>query len=299
MKSQTFWIILAIIFLCVITVVCAGGVFLLLAVPAIGGIDSAPANYYYYEPTEAAEYYYYYDDEEDSSGEELFETPMPTQAAIAPPEEPPAEGESAAEGADVETLTVGMDFNRVYQQVIGGLPQGSALFNPPAGMRMGDTQTIEVRIVPVSEEELSADEELQATLMEDFEGGEEIIVIPMRVSTVMRAKLTGSGFEIIPLTEEEQIQMIDNPYLRWLWDVTPQEKGTQKLTLTLSVVVNAEGLGDKTHTTTEIREVEISGNTGYAAQQFLSGNWEWIITSMLVPAAGWAVNWFRKRGKKS
>lgn len=217
--------------------------------------------------------------------------PMPTMTVSVPLPDTGG-GESPAP----TPIAISMDLNTVYREVVASLPQGSALFNPPEQMRLGETKTVEVRVVPVTEEEIEQDEQLQATLTADFDGEQEVLIIPLRVSTVMRAKLSGEAFTIVPLMAEEQIQSPDDDTLRWIWEVTPEKSGEQRLTLTLSVVVNAEGMGDKNHVTTEVREVQVGGNPIYAASRFMNSNWEWVVTGLLFPAVGWGWNKWRKRG---
>ena len=192
-------------------------------------------------------------------------------------------------------VAVSLDLNTIYAEVIESLPVGSALFNPAEEMRQGQVYEVEVRVAPVTEKEIEADEEIQATLTADLEDGSPVIVIPVRVSTVMRAQLTGAGFTIEALTEEEQIRDSSRPFLRWMWQVRPEERGEQRLTLHLSVVVNAEGMGDRTHTISEVREVAVKGNPVYSARTFLGSNWEWVATGLVLPAVGWIWRRFRAR----
>jgi hypothetical protein len=222
---------------------------------------------------------------EDGGGDE----PLPTSTVLIP------NTGGGDDGPTPTPIAISMDLNTVYQQVIASLPQGSALFNPTEKMRLGEVETVEVRVVPITESQIEESDEVKATLTTDFEGGQEVVIIPLRVSTVMRARLSGENFTVVPLMEEEQIRLPDDPYLRWMWEVTPQKKGEQRLTLTLSVVVNAEGLGDKTHVTTEVRKVQVSGNLFYSITHFFNSNWEWVITGLLIPAAGWGWNKLRAR----
>ena len=185
------------------------------------------------------------------------------------------------------TQVVSIDLNTIYAEVIDNLPSGSALFNPAETMRMGEIYPVEVRVVPVTEEEIAADETVKATLTAGMDDTDVVIVIPLKVSTVMRAKLSGAAFTIFPLTEEEQIRTSGQTHLRWLWDVRPEEQGEQHLTLHLSVVVNAEGMGDKVHTTSEIRQVTVSENWLYLIQRFFGTNWEWVATGVLLPTLAW------------
>jgi hypothetical protein len=78
-----------------------------------------------------------------------------------------------------------------------------------------------------------------------------------------------------------------------MWEVNPQKSGSHQLTLHLSVVVNAEGMGEKTYTTTEVREIEVQTNPIYSLRMFFGKNWEWVVTGLLFPAVGWAWRRFR------
>lgn len=226
------------------------------------------------------------------------ETPTPFPTPTAPPEVIPLPTASAdGESPEPTPIAISMDLNTVYSRVVESLPEGSALFNPPETMRVGETKVVEVRVVPMTEEEIEQDDQIRATLTANLDVAEdvdEVVLIPLRVSTVMSARLTGNAFEIVPLTAEEQIRTSDDLYLSWIWEVTPQKAGEQRLTLYLSVVVNAEGMGDKTHTTDEVRSVQVQSNPIYSARQFFGTNWEWVATGLLLPALGWA--WKKLRG---
>jgi hypothetical protein len=248
----------------------------------------------------AGEDYYNYAAEEPDYSNEEPSAAQPTQAPVftaTPPllqTQEPTAGE-VQPGLTSTPVAVSMDLNTVYAQVVEGLPRGSALFNPPATMRVGEVKLVEVRVVPVTEEEIEEDQEVQATLVAGMGEVDEVLVIPLRVSTVMSARLTGAAFNIKPLKEEEQIRSSDDPYISWVWEVTPQEAGEKNLTLFLSVVVNAEGMGDKTYTTSEIRTVQVQSNLLYSIRQFFGTNWEWVATGLILPALGWIWRRFRIR----
>ncbi|MEJ2512437.1 MAG: hypothetical protein P8Y72_12665 [Anaerolineales bacterium] len=248
----------------------------------------------------AGEDLYNYSAEEPDYSNEEPSAAQPTQAPVftaTPPllqTQEPTAGE-VQPGSTSTPVAVSMDLNTVYAQVVEGLPRGSALFNPPATMRVGEVKLVEVRVVPVTEEEIEEDQEVQATLVAGMGEVDEVLVIPLRVSTVMSARLTGAAFNIKPLKEEEQIRSSDDPYISWVWEVTPQEAGEKNLTLFLSVVVNAEGMGDKTYTTSEIRTVQVQSNLLYSIRQFFGTNWEWVATGLILPALGWIWRRFRIR----
>ena len=234
--------------------------------------------------------------DEDSVDEEPEPLPTPT---LSPQMTALPTINAGGESQQPTPIAISMDLNTVYSRVVEALPKGSALFNPPETMRVGETKLVEVRVVPMTEEEIEEDDQIRATLtanLDEEQDVDEIVVIPLRVSTVMSARLTGNAFEIVPLTVEEQIRTSDDLYLSWIWEVTPQKTGEQRLTLYLSVVVNADGMGDKTHTTNEVRSVQVEGNPIYSVRQFFGTNWEWVATGLLLPALGWA--WRKMRGSE-
>jgi hypothetical protein len=200
-------------------------------------------------------------------------------------------------GDSGETETVYIDLNTVFAEVVEGLPAGSALFNPAKVMKQGKVYEVEVRISPVSAEEIEQDEEIIATLTVGMPDEQPVVVIPLKVSTVMEARLTGEAFTITPLTKEEQIRTSDKPYASWKWEVRPEKPGLQRLTLHLSVVVNAEGMGDKTHTVSDVRVVDVSSNLLYLVGRFMGSNWEWVATGVVLPFLGWGVGKIRGRMK--
>ena len=210
---------------------------------------------------------------------------------------PPGMGGQPPAAPTQEIETVRIDLNTVYAEVVSGLPEGSALFNPAEEMRLGDVYPVEVRVVPVSSEEIEGDEEVIATLTAGMEDDRPVVVIPLKVSTVMSARLTGEMFTITALSKDEQIRTPDKPFVSWIWEVRPEKTGEQRLTLHLSVIVNAEGMGDKTHTTSEVRDVAVGTNPIYSVSRFLGSNWEWVATGVVLPFLGWGFRKIRVRGR--
>ena len=259
--------------LILVVVVLVGVVAACLGIFSLGGSQQS-SNYTQMPPAEEPV------EEEPGDIPQATEMPMPTQTL-------PEAGSAATLAPTEEAQEVVIDLNTVYAEVVAGLPEGSALFNPPETMRLGKEFLVEVRVVPVTSEELEEDEEIIATLTVDMEDDRPVVVIPLKVSTVMSARLTGEDFYIRDLSQEEQIRTPDQPYVKWQWEVRPEKAGEQRLTLHLSVVVNAEGMGDKTHTTSETRTVVVSGNFFYALGRFMTSNWEWVVTAILLPVLGW------------
>jgi hypothetical protein len=137
----------------------------------------------------------------ENTGNDLAEEPaemQPTSTPPATPTMPPAmtnlPDTGGGEGPEPTPIAISMDLNSIYARVVEELPQGSALFNPPASMRVGDVKVVEVRVVPMTGEEIEQDEQIRATLTSGMEEVDEVVVIPLRVSTVMSARLSGIAF---------------------------------------------------------------------------------------------------------
>jgi hypothetical protein len=115
----------------------------------------------------------------------------------------------------------------------------------------------------------------------------------------MKAKLVGDGFEVTPLSEEEQF-VTDDTYTEWAWDVKPLQSGERKLNLTVTVKVIAEGLGERARDIPVItRTVVVEVDPVYTVTSFVGDNWQWLWTAILVPIAGWGwVYYSKKRAKR-
>ncbi len=88
---------------------------------------------------------------------------------------------------------------------------------------MGKEYPVEVRVVPVTGEEIEEDEEVIATLTVGMEDDLTVMVIPLKVSTVMGASLTGEAFTDHAIRQEEQIRTSVRPYVSWVWEVRPEK----------------------------------------------------------------------------
>jgi hypothetical protein len=112
----------------------------------------------------------------------------------------------------------------VFTKKIEQLPEANIAFNAPTSMNLDDTVIIELilnLIKPIEKlkQQLNAAGEKQ---------GERI-----RVSEEMEAHLTGTNFDIKPVTKENQgISLIEDT--KWKWTVKPTRAGRQTLHLSLT-----------------------------------------------------------------
>jgi hypothetical protein len=175
--------------------------------------------------------------------------------------------------------------DRLLSQVLNALPQGRMVFNPPQEMGHGEKERVELRVLPLSD---SIDEtQAQATLVAGLQGAGTPQVQALRVGTVMKARLSGDGFEITPLNDEEQVVSSDT-FTQWAWDATALRAGEQELNLLVSVRVFAGELGERGRDLPVITKgVQVRVDPVYSIQAFLSRNWQWLATTLVLPLGGW------------
>jgi len=108
----------------------------------------------------------------------------------------------------------------------------------------------------------------------------------------MQATLTGSAFRIVPVRPEIQAVSTAVP-TEWLWDVTPTERGSHTLHLTLSVILPVEGRDAYFTLRTFDRSLIVRVSVGQRLLTFLSTEWKWLWTTLLVPLGAWL--WRRRK----
>jgi hypothetical protein len=192
------------------------------------------------------------------------------------------------------------NIDTILSDVIGKLDPGMMVYNPPENMKQFSAQRIELRILHLGSGNVTPGAATQTaaagTLTSDLAGSGTPIVESLNVGTVMKARLSGDGFEIMPLHEEEQIVAGDT-YTEWAWNVKALKPGEHELNLTITVKVIVDGFGEKARDIPVItRQVKVQVDPVGVTKGFISEHWEWVWTALLVPLAGWG--WKVYRGRK-
>jgi hypothetical protein len=168
------------------------------------------------------------------------------------------------------------------QAAFSQLSSGRILYNPPERMTAGQRERVEVRVT----------QSMTESLTEGLRGSGPPRVEPIRVSSFMKVRLTGGGFEIVPLSSEEQIVLVGEPYTQWAWDVIPIASGNQTLVLVVTARVKVPGLSDEQKDLDIIeRRIAVKVNAAYALSRFVDHNSGWLIPSVVVPVAAAAGGW--------
>jgi hypothetical protein len=169
--------------------------------------------------------------------------------------------------------------------------EGRILFLIPVRMKQGKETKVTIRISANASENLAND------LRNEKEGPEPPIVVEnVSVLPHMTVKLVGGkAFDIVPLTPEEQFVAKDT-FTQWQFNVTPLKSGEQELDLLVGVRVTngAGGKEERFHPTYE-RKIVVEVDRVYIVEHFVEGNWQWLISAILLPFIGL---WIRKRRKR-
>lgn len=202
-------------------------------------------------------------------------------------------GESRQYARRAAPPPVGSRFlERSIDEVLESLPLANIAFNSPRTLQLHRTAGIQVLLSgqrPISE--------LQRDLTEvgDREGAR------IRASDVMEANLTGLGFKIEPVTPAEQLVRGDGQ-TEWKWDIEPTATGRQRLHLTLSAVLSVSTSDSPERVakytvrtfkrTLNVKNVPVS--PGDRATGFMSRNWQWLFSTLVIPIGLWALHRRRK-----
>ncbi len=170
------------------------------------------------------------------------------------------------------------DWCELLQQELDSMPSGVLMFNAPDIMILGITERIEVRI----------SQKLDCCLLNNLKGRGFPQTEILKISSLMKVKLTGDSFTIIELNEEEQI-ISKKEYSEWAWDVMPKKSGIRKLYLHVTLrMILPHGEERKDHPVLE-REINVNVNLKFSSKKIIKKYWKWIISSLSLPLIIWII----------
>jgi hypothetical protein len=205
--------------------------------------------------------------------------PAPKQSVALPNHAHKAAPARALAPAEAPAVPSSARASKLIQDELDRLPVGQIAFNPPAAMREGAAERIEVRVA----------EAKAASALPEMSGN--VQTEPIRVSPVMSVQLQGASFHITPLDPQDQIVTSDG-FTQWDFDVTPVASGDQTLSLTASVEIAVPGFGPQRRAFPVLsRTVHVQVNP----VGFLTDNWQWFAGTILIPLAVFAYQKMVKR----
>lgn len=189
----------------------------------------------------------------------------------------PCRPESSGERGDGGLIT----------QAVTSLREANIAFNAPTIMTVGQSQNITLL--------LDLDRAI-ADLLKGITDEGERRGFRVRVSDRMEAHLKGDAFAVSAMTPVEQ-PIVAGESTEWRWQVTPQKSGRHALFLTLNAFVEVRGVEKPKTIRTFDHRVEVDVRPfAERAEDFLTENWQWLWTALLLPAGGWIIA--RLRGRR-
>jgi hypothetical protein len=120
-------------------------------------------------------------------------------------------------------------------------------FNTPDNLQLGESSTIQL---------LLSTHESIPRLQDQIEAPGPVEGAEVKVSSTVKASLTGSGFLIEPIAEEVQ-PVSGSENTEWQWEIIPKKTGVQRLRLTLSALISVEGTERQRFIETFSRDIEV------------------------------------------
>jgi hypothetical protein len=157
-------------------------------------------------------------------------------------------------------------------------------------MRVRDVRRVQARISP----KVLADAQQQ--IVDKMKGTGSPETRQIKISEVMSLKLSGQDFRVTSYSEDKQ-QILD-PYTTWEWDIEALTGG--KKTLSLSIVTYAEEATSQAPVSSvEDWTVTVQVSPRQRAGEFLSSNWQWLGTVVVLPILAWGIREFNNRRVRS
>jgi hypothetical protein len=176
-----------------------------------------------------------------------------------------------------------LDLPVILEQELKRIPVGRVVFNPPDEMRVGVRERIEVRI----------SKDLDAEMCFALKGRGVVQIEDIKVSELMKVRMSGSDFDITSLNEEEQF-IGSQGFTEWVWDIIPQKSGNKVLHLHVTLRIRLpHGEERKDHPVLD-KSVLVKVNHLYSTKVFVITYWKWIATAIILPMMGFIWKTFIK-----
>jgi hypothetical protein len=175
-------------------------------------------------------------------------------------------------------------------RALEALPLGSIAFNVSTPMTLSRSENVHLLLspsVPV--------EALQKQLVERLAREGKVEGVQIRIGDRMEARLSGTNFAILAVTPEIQPVTWNEP-TEWQWEVRPTAVGNQTLHLTLTAVMQINGVDSTRAIRTFDRDIQVQVTWPQRISGFAAENWQWLWTTLAVPIALWL--WGKRRKKR-
>jgi hypothetical protein len=177
-------------------------------------------------------------------------------------------------GAAVDIVTK-PEWYEVLHEELNRLPIGKVVFNPPDIMKLGVKDRIETRIT----------RDVETNLLASLKGRGIPKSEELKISELMKVRLSGNDFNIESLNEAEQL-IEQTGFTEWAWDVIPKKSGKTVLHLHVTLRIRLPfGEERKDHPVLD-RKIVVRVNPAYSIKVFIVSYWKWIVTAFILPLIG-------------
>lgn len=161
---------------------------------------------------------------------------------------------------------------------------GSIAFNTPSEMTVEKSHVIQLLLDPSG---ISP-----SVLEKDITEPGTVDSARIRISDTVEARLTGTAFDVRPVTPELQAVSGEEP-TEWRWEVIPKETGSHRLFLTINALVPSEGAVDRRRSIrTFDRTITVGVNRRSARSYLVPAAIALVIAAMVVIVF---VDWMQRR----
>ncbi len=199
----------------------------------------------------------------------------------------------AADDSKVKVLKIRKSLNQV-DLLLKKLDWGNIAFNSPEEMNLGEPETI--KLILSGNQSI---QKIEAILKKDLGVKNKISGANVKISELMKAELNASesDFKIESWSDKEQAVSTTEP-TEWIWKVTPKKAGKKDIHLRLSAIVKIEGSISPLNIKTFDKYINVKVTTAKMVSMFISDNWQWLWTAILVPLSPLMWNEYQKRKEK-
>ena len=160
--------------------------------------------------------------------------------------------------------------------ILGRLQSGNIVFNAPVTLQRDRWDVIE--LVLSYKDSIDRLENL-------ITAAGKKIKARVRISDRMEAQLYGGAFDIKAATPSIQaVSKVEST--QWKWEIKPKESGLQYLYLTLYAMLSVDGEQTPRSIHTYKKNIEVYVTWPQKLSDFVSNNWQWLWTAILIPIAG-------------
>jgi hypothetical protein len=172
---------------------------------------------------------------------------------------------------------------------LADLPLGNIAFNTPETIPLGENARIEL-LVSLKQ----AEDELRQAVR----AAGPVETAHVKISDQMEARLTGLGFRIEAITPERQAVTRGEP-TQWQWQIEPNRSARLELHLTLSALIEVDGVPATRAVRTFERTIQVEVPLIHRVTDFLVSYDQLLLSFVLIPVVGGIYRHVRKKKRSA